>query len=85
MRYKLRSGISFSSGPECGGLLIAIALRSSPGMMVVGKSVTVGCNPKRVEALTDERKMESTLTAEADAGTVSRFKNGFKVSCYGYP
>lgn len=33
MRYKLRSGISFSSGPECAGLLIAIALRSSPGMM----------------------------------------------------
>lgn len=80
MRYKLRSGISFSSGPECAGLLIAIALRSSPGMMVVGMSVTVGCNPKRVKALTflafprtDERKMDTSLTAEADAGTESRF------------
>lgn len=51
MRYKLRSGISFSSGPECAGLLIAIVLRSSPGMMVVGMSVTVDCTPKSVEAL----------------------------------
>lgn len=73
MRYKLRSGISFSSGPECAGLLIAIVLRSSPGMMVVGMSVTVGCNPKSVEDLstflafprTEERKTDSCLRAES--------------------
>lgn len=51
MRYKLRSGNSFSSGPECAGLLIAIALNSSPGMMVVGMSVIVGYNQKSIEAL----------------------------------
>lgn len=52
MRYKLRSGISFSSAPECAGLLIAIVLSSSPGMMVVEMNVIVGCNLKRVKALT---------------------------------
>lgn len=73
MRYKLRSGISFSSGPECAGLLIAIVLRSSPGMMAVGMSVTVRCNPKSVEALstflaftrTEETKTDSCLRAES--------------------
>lgn len=80
MRYKFRSGFSFSSGLECAGLLMAIALRSSPGMMVVGMSVTVVFNPKRVEALSflafppaDERKMDSFLTIEAEAGTQLRF------------
>lgn len=73
MRYKLRSGNNFSSGPECAGLLIAIAFRSSPGMMVVGISVTVCCNPKSVEALstrvafprTEEMKLSGDLKADA--------------------
>lgn len=76
MRYKLRSGISFSSGPLCAGLLIAIVLRSSPGMMMVGMSVVVEALIVLAFSRTEER-MISSRTAESNTDAI-RLRIGLK-------